>query len=224
MICMSPMNAKFAVRARKFPGIISCPTIDWFLPWPSDALVALSQATIQDFPVECTPEVKQGLMTHMGMVHTLVTQVCDEYFVSMRRKVFQTPKSYLSFIANFTNLYSTKLAALKEKESRVKLGLEKLIQGAQDVDDMKKILADEQVKLEVATVETNKMLASLEVSSAEAKRESDKVQTIKEKCEADADRIAKEKADVWLISQRPSPSWTKPRMPLRVSNLQISVR
>ena len=58
-------------------------------------------------------------MTHMGMVHTLVTQVCDEYFVSMRRKVFQTPKSYLSFIANFTTLYSAKLGALKEKESRV---------------------------------------------------------------------------------------------------------
>jgi dynein heavy chain len=26
-ICMSPMNAKFPVRARKFPGLVSCPTI-----------------------------------------------------------------------------------------------------------------------------------------------------------------------------------------------------
>ena len=48
---------------------------------------------------------------------------------------------------------------------------------------MKLILAEEHMKLEVATVETNKMLASLEVSSAEAKKESDKVMTIKEKCE-----------------------------------------
>jgi dynein heavy chain len=194
MICMSPMNPKFPVRARKFPGFVSCPTIDWFLPWPADALVALSKAIISDFEIECTPEVKEGLMTHMGMVHTLVTQVCDEYFTAMRRKVFQTPKSYLSFIQNFTKLYSTKLAALKDKEGRVKLGLEKLIQGAKDVDDMKKILAEEQIKLEVATVETNKMLASLEISSAEAKKESDKVQTIKEKCEADAARISKEKS------------------------------
>ena len=194
MICMSPMNYKFPIRARKFPGIVSCPTIDWFLPWPADALVALSKAIISDFPVECTPEVKEGLMTHMGMVHTLVTQVCDDYFVQMRRKVFQTPKSYLSFIKNFTVLYSVKLAALKDKESRVNLGLEKLIQGAADVDAMKKILAEEQIKLEVATVETNKMLASLEISSAEAKRESDKVGVIKEKCEADATRIAGEKS------------------------------
>jgi dynein heavy chain, axonemal len=194
MICMSPMNPKFPVRARKFPGIISCPTIDWFLPWPSDALVALSKAFIQNYHIECTSDVKLGLMTHMGMVHSMVTEVCEEYFLKMRRRVYQTPKSYLSFIQNFTNLYGVKLAELKVKEGRVNLGLQKLIQGAKDVEDMKKVLADEQVKLDVATQETNKMLESLEVSSAEAKRESDKVQTIKNKCVADATRIAGEKA------------------------------
>ncbi len=175
MICMSPMNPKFPIRARKFPGLVSCPTIDWFLPWPADALVALSKAFIQNFHVECTPQVKDGLMTHMGMVHSMVTDVCDEYFVKMRRRVFQTPKSYLSFIQNFTGLYSGKLAELKQKEGRVNLGLQKLIQGAQDVEDMKKVLAEEQIKLDVATRDTDKMLESLEVSSAEAKRESDKV-------------------------------------------------
>jgi hypothetical protein len=38
------------------------------------------------------------------------------------------------------------------------IGLQKLIQGAQDVEDMKKVLAEEQIKLEVATLETSKML------------------------------------------------------------------
>ena len=165
MLCMSPMNAKFPVRARKFPGLVSCPTIDWFLPWPADALVALSKAFIQNFHVECTPEVKIGLMTHMGMCHSMVTEVCEEYFLKMRRRVYQTPKSYLSFIQNFTQLYSVKLAELKDKEGRVNLGLQKLIQGAKDVEDMKKVLAEEQIKLEIATNETAKMLESLEVRS-----------------------------------------------------------
>jgi len=194
MICMSPMNPKFPVRARKFPGVVSCPTIDWFLPWPADALVALSKAFIQNFHVECTPQVKEGLMTHMGMVHSMVTEVCDEYFVKMRRRVFQTPKSYLSFIQNFTVLYKGKLEELKQKEGRVNLGLQKLIQGAQDVEDMKKVLAVEQIKLDIATKETNIMLQSLEVSSAEAKGESDKVGLIKVRCVADAIRIGGEKS------------------------------
>jgi dynein heavy chain len=194
ILCMSPMNAKFPVRARKFPGLVSSPTIDWFLAWPEEALVSVSRGFVKDFPLDCTEEVKTSLMTHMGMVHKMVTDVCDEYFNSMRRQVYQTPKSYLSFIATYKSMYSEKLGALKEKESRVKLGLDKLIQGAKDVEAMKIILAAEQVKLEEATISTNKMLESLEVSSAEAKAEGEQVAGIKSKCEADAVRIASEKA------------------------------
>jgi dynein heavy chain len=193
VICMSPMNPKFPERARKFPGLISGPTIDWFLPWPEEALVSVARGFIVDYPVECTPEVKGSLMLHMGVVHSMVTDICDEYFTKLRRRVYQTPKSYLSFLQNFKGMYGRKLEELKEKEARVTLGLSKLIQGAKDVEGMKRVLAEEQVKLEVATVETLKMLQSLEVNSAETKKEGDKVEVIKNKCFADAIRIAEVK-------------------------------
>ena len=73
----------------------------------------------------------------------------------MRRQVYQTPKSYLSCIAAYKSMYEDKSNALKQKESRVNLGRDKLIQGAEDVDAMKVVLAAEQVKLEEATVNTN---------------------------------------------------------------------
>ncbi|GMH89960.1 hypothetical protein TrVE_jg7050 [Triparma verrucosa] len=193
MLCMSPMNPKFPIRARKFPGLVSSPTIDWFLAWPKEALVSVAKGFIQDYPLECTPEVKQKVMVHMGMVHSMVVDVCDEYFKSMRRSVYQTPKSYLSFIAAYKDMYGRKLSELTEKEGRVKLGLEKLVQGASDVEAMKIVLAAEQVKLEEATINTNKMLESLEVSAADAKKEGDQVMEIKTKCEADAVRIQGEK-------------------------------
>ena len=193
VLCMSPLNPKFAMRARKFPGLVSGPTIDWFLPWPKEALVSVSQGLIKDFPIECTLEVKESLMVHMGMVHKMVTDVCDEYFLKMRRSVYQTPKSYFSFIQNFKALYSMKLKELQIKEERVNLGLHKLTQGAKDVEAMKVVLAEEQRKLEIATLETNKMLASLEISSVEAQKEGDQVSSIKVKCEEDAARIAAEK-------------------------------
>ena len=37
---------KFPERARKFPGLVNGPTIDWFLPWPKEALVAVSQGLL----------------------------------------------------------------------------------------------------------------------------------------------------------------------------------
>lgn len=63
---------------RKFPGLISGPTIDWFLPWPEEALVAVSHGLVADFPMDCPADVKSLLMTHMGVVHRMVTEVSKE--------------------------------------------------------------------------------------------------------------------------------------------------
>ena len=62
------------------------------------------------------------------------------------------------------------------------------------VEAMKIVLEKEMVKLEVATRDTEKMLSGLQISSMEAKKEADSVDKIKKKCEADATRIAGEKA------------------------------
>jgi len=34
------VGAKFARRAQQFPGLINGCTIDWFLPWPEEALTS----------------------------------------------------------------------------------------------------------------------------------------------------------------------------------------
>lgn len=40
MLCFSPVGDKFARRAMQFPGLINGCTIDWFLPWPEEALTS----------------------------------------------------------------------------------------------------------------------------------------------------------------------------------------
>ena len=52
VLCMSPVNAKFPERARKFPGLVSATSIDWFLPWPQEALVSVSRGFLGSFEVE----------------------------------------------------------------------------------------------------------------------------------------------------------------------------
>jgi len=195
VLCMSPMNPLFPIRARKFPGLISCCTIDWFLPWPEEALIDVSRGFIdvEDFKMECSDEVKAELIKHMGFVHRMVTDRCDEYYSVTKRRVYQTPKSYLFFIKEYKNSYSTKLAEVADKEARTILGLSKLIQGAEDVAVMKTQLVGEEKKLNKATIETNAMLADLRESSAIATTEGDKVSKIKAKCVSDSERIAKEK-------------------------------
>lgn len=42
-LCFSPVGETFRVRARMFPGLINCTSIDWFHEWPEDALIGVAQ-------------------------------------------------------------------------------------------------------------------------------------------------------------------------------------
>ena len=195
VLCMSPVSAKFPERARRFPGIVAGCTIDWFLAWPKEALVAVSEGYVSKMTIDCTPTVKQELIVHMGMVHKTVVDSCEEYFAKMRRHVYQTPKSFLQFLSDYQTMYKLKSDEIVTKANRVEIGLEKLQSGAKDVEKMKIVLAEEEIKLKLSEEATNAMLSKLEISSMEAKKEADAVAKIKEVCQADAERIAGEKAD-----------------------------
>lgn len=195
VLCMSPVNVKFPERARRFPGIIAGCTIDWFLPWPKEALIAVSNGFISEMKIDCSEQVREDLVIHMGTVHQIVMDSCEEYFQKMRRHVYQTPKSFLSFLADYSGMYSAKISEIIMKANRVEIGLDKLKAGANDVEKMKVVLGGEDAKLRVAEAATNEMLKRLEVSAMAAKKEENAVSKIKYDCQEVAARITKEKAD-----------------------------
>ena len=45
----------------------------------------------------------------------------------MRRNAYQTPKSFLSFLADYKNMYVSKVAEIDVKASQVLMGLDKLL-------------------------------------------------------------------------------------------------
>jgi dynein heavy chain len=108
ILAFSPVGTKFRTRASMFPSLFSQCSIDWFLPWPMAALVDVSSRFIGQFEIECTTETKDELVLHMGAVHTMVREVAETYFHQLRRNVYVTPKSYLSFIAMYKKLYRAK--------------------------------------------------------------------------------------------------------------------
>lgn len=80
VLAFSPVGNKFRERSQKFPSLFSQCSINWFLPWPEDALVAVSQKFLQGFKIDATPEIVSCLEKHMGRCHDMVTEVCDQYF------------------------------------------------------------------------------------------------------------------------------------------------
>lgn len=205
VFCFSPVSKNFSIRARKFPGIITGTTIDWFLQWPEDALVAVATGYFADFKMECTGETKTTLMKYMGYLHNTIVQNCTDYFAQFRRMVYQTPRTFLSFIENFKTIYKEKLEEILNNERRINLGLTKLKDGAKDVEKMKIELAEKNRRLTEAERETNEMMVELQSKSMEAKSESDIVEQFRNDLELEKNKIQEEKelAEEDLIKAKP---------------------
>ena len=75
VLCMSPVNPRFPIRARMFPGLVACCTIDWFLPWPQAALVNVADGLLRTFPMDATESVREGIIRHVSDTGAVVDDV-----------------------------------------------------------------------------------------------------------------------------------------------------
>jgi dynein heavy chain len=149
VLCFSPMGEKFQQRAQNFPSLFNECSINWFLKWPEEALVSVAEKFISAFTdLDTEPETKLELQNHMGAVHLLVDDICDQYLKRMRRSVFVTPKSYLSFIGFYKDLYLQKYQLLDTDEQNFTIGLAKIAEAQKSIAKMGEELAKQQVKLD----------------------------------------------------------------------------
>lgn len=83
----------------------------------------MSSKFIDEFKMACSEEDRSQLKLMMGHVHVYVTAACKEYFDKFRRHVYVTPKTYLSFIQGYKELYSRKWAYTQELAASIQVGL-----------------------------------------------------------------------------------------------------
>ena len=110
MLCMSPMNPKFPDRARKFPGLVSGPTIDWFLAVARGGAGQRVHGFIADFPHRLLRRGQvvprdahgRGPQDGDGRLRGVLPQACAG-------RSTKRPSRYLSFIAAYKAMYTTKL-------------------------------------------------------------------------------------------------------------------
>lgn len=69
-LCFSPVGDAFRFRARMFPGLINCTSIDWFKEWPEDALIGVATKFLEEIEaVKEDEEIRGKLAEHMAFVH-----------------------------------------------------------------------------------------------------------------------------------------------------------
>ncbi len=197
VLAFSPVGQKFRQRAQKFPALFNECSIDWFLPWPEEALISVAETFIKNFKeLDTKPETKIELYKHMGSVHQMVNNICDVYFAKMRRQVFVTPKSYLSYLNAYKQLYVEKYyGELDIQERNFNIGLEKIAEASVAIAKMEVSLKDEETKLKEASDKTDLLIADIDKESKKAKIKNDQVEKTTADCLAQAAQIARDKED-----------------------------
>jgi dynein heavy chain, axonemal len=157
------------------------------LKWPEEALVSVASKFVQKFDsLECKEEVKEELQNHMGYVHIMVQDICVTYLKRMRRNIYVTPKSYLSFIGFYKDLYLSKYNEADSAAKSYKIGLEKIREASEEIKVMGENLKTKQLKLKRAVEKTDKLVDRLKRDSLKAQKQKREVEKNTKECKEQA--------------------------------------
>ncbi|KAM4835098.1 dynein axonemal heavy chain 8 [Thomomys bottae] len=206
VLCFSPVGEKFRARSLKFPGLISGCTMDWFSRWPKEALVAVASYFLLEYNIVCSLDTKKQVVETMGLFHDMVSESCENYFQRYRRRAHVTPKSYLSFINGYKNIYSEKVKYINEQADRMNIGLDKLMEASESVAKLSQDLAVKEKELAVASVKADEVLAEVTISAQASAKVKNEVQEVKDKAQKIVDEIDSEKvkAETKLEAAKPA--------------------
>jgi dynein heavy chain len=183
-LCFSPVGDALRVRARRFPALASCTVIDWFQPWPEQALASVGAKVLATMELG-TPEVTKAIEHFMPTAFVAVNKMCRSFAAAESKYVYTTPKSYLEMLNLYRVMLERKRADTDRSMHRLQNGIEKLFRAASDVVELEKNL----------TI----MLESAEEKRGIAEEIAKNVQREREVVAAENDKARVEEAKVAVI-------------------------
>jgi dynein heavy chain len=186
VLCFSPVGDSFRQRSRKFPGIINCTSIDWFQPWPKDALVSVAQKFLEDVEMGGKPETRDNIAYHIAEVHTSVGVLSEEYLKVERRYNYTTPKSFLELIAFYKHLLGMRRGEQIAAIARLDTGLNTLMRTNKDVEELQEFLKEKQKEVDAKKAACDVFLEEMGKQRSEAEAQQAFADKEKEKADAAA--------------------------------------
>nr|XP_039267660.1 dynein heavy chain 10, axonemal-like [Styela clava] len=144
VLAMSPVGDTLRIRCRNFPGMVNNTVIDWFLPWPEQALYAVATSFISENQMIPEEHVDQ-VVAHIVFVHLSVGEYSTLFAQKLRRNNYVTPKNYLDFISSYNSLLDKKDQEILKMCERLEGGLMKLSEASEQLEELNKKLAVQKV-------------------------------------------------------------------------------
>ncbi|GMH84222.1 hypothetical protein TrST_g13493, partial [Triparma strigata] len=183
-LAFSPVGDDFRTRARKFPALVNCTVIDWFQPWPENALFDVGRKFIHELELGSEAN-RSAIEKFLPYSFLAVNKMTHEYKRIERRFVYTTPKSFLELLKLYNELLDRKRAEAQSGIDRLDNGLMKLKETSDGVqameEDLKIMLEDAAIKKETAEAQAEvvgKEKAIVDAETAAAQTEQAEVEKV----------------------------------------------
>ena len=243
-LCFSP-GENLRNKARKFPSIINSTVIDWFQPWPEEALTSVAREQLKkDFEEMSEAEYFESVVKFMPSSFNIVGLKAQDMLEADRRYTYITPKSFLELLKLFGSMYKQKVNVILDNKQKLESGLNKLQAARESIAKLEEELKVKSVEISKIKVEAEaknqvaqqkaevvggeskiaqeeekkvtEMKAKIEEESAKCQAELNKFKPIMDNCMILAKSIKKEDLD--KVRQ------IKPKPPDKIMNIIIAMR
>ncbi|XP_044541337.1 dynein axonemal heavy chain 10 [Gracilinanus agilis] len=162
---MSPVGDTLRTRCRNFPGLVNNTGIDWYLPWPPQALRAVAESFLGDNPMVPLDYI-EDVVGHIVMVHDSVGHFSKKFLQKLRRSNYVTPKNFLDFINTYSKLLDEKTQFNIAQCKRLEGGLDKLKEATIQLDELNVKLAEQKIVLAEKSAACEALLEEISTNTA----------------------------------------------------------
>ncbi|OQR95645.1 dynein heavy chain, partial [Thraustotheca clavata] len=193
VLCFSPVNGILRQWSRRFPALVNCTIIDWFQPWPSEALqnVAVRSLSATNLHGDALAAVE----AFMPFAFESVNSIAAKFKQEENRSVYTTPKTYLECLNYFDELLFHHQQTNAKDIFRLQSGLDKMESTSHVVanieDELKKMLEQAMEKKAIA----EEMAQAVATDKVIVENETNKANIEAEKCQFMHDEMSLKKAD-----------------------------
>ncbi|XP_034934334.1 dynein heavy chain 2, axonemal [Chelonus insularis] len=181
VLSMNPIGENFRNYLRHYPAIINCTTIDWFLPWPKEALLEvgnkflmnlnlITTITGEDKPTRSAAmlpvyslqdRMVDGIASTFASVHESVIHHSKRMAAEMKRYCYVTPTNFLELVVGYKKMLEFKRQELADQANKLNSGLHKIDDTRKKVNEMAEELEVTQQQVLKATKDCEEYLITI---------------------------------------------------------------
>ncbi|XP_043277760.1 dynein axonemal heavy chain 2 [Venturia canescens] len=180
VLCMSPIGNAFRNRLRQYPSLVNCTTIDWFLPWPREALLEVGNKFLSGLNLVLTilgddkqgsatapqlqplPErMRDAVASTFSLIHDSVVQFSRRMATEMKRYNYVTPTNFLELVTRYKEMLTSKRSELVKQADKLRGGLFKIDDTSEKVQEMTVELGTTQQQVISSTRECEEFLGTI---------------------------------------------------------------